>query len=98
RGARRKPRQAVRAHCAGGIDGRVQRSGSPYRRFLAFLKNQGKTMNELQDTIEQAWERRAELSPGSAPAKIGAAVDEVLAGLDAGKLRVAEKIDGEWRV
>ncbi len=55
-------------------------------------------MNELQETIEQAWERRAELSPGSAPAKIGAAVDEVLGALDAGKLRVAEKIDGEWRV
>jgi 2,3,4,5-tetrahydropyridine-2-carboxylate N-succinyltransferase len=55
-------------------------------------------MNELQTIIEQAWEKRAELSPGSAPARIGAAVGEVLAALDAGKLRVAEKIDGAWVV
>jgi 2,3,4,5-tetrahydropyridine-2-carboxylate N-succinyltransferase len=66
--------------------------------FWRSSKTREKAMNELQETIEQAWERRAELSPGSAPAKIGAAVDEVLGGLDAGKLRVAEKIDGEWRV
>lgn len=55
-------------------------------------------MNELQTIIEQAWEKRAELSPGKAPAKIGAAVNEVLAALDAGTLRVAEKIDGAWVV
>ena len=55
-------------------------------------------MNELQTIIEQAWDKRAELNPGSAPAKIGAAVSEVVAALDAGKLRVAEKIDGAWVV
>ena len=55
-------------------------------------------MNELQTTIEQAWEKRAELSPGSAPAKIGAAVNQVINELDAGKLRVAENIDGAWVV
>ena len=32
-------------------------------------------MNELQSIIEQAWDQRAELSPGTAPAKIGAAVN-----------------------
>ncbi len=53
-------------------------------------------MSDLQATIEQAWEDRANLKPGSAPAKVGEAVDHVLAGLDAGSLRVAEKIDGEW--
>ena len=55
-------------------------------------------MNELQAIIEQAWEQRAELSPGSASAKIGDAVSRVLAELDAGKLRVAEKINGAWVV
>jgi 2,3,4,5-tetrahydropyridine-2-carboxylate N-succinyltransferase len=53
-------------------------------------------MQELQKTIEDAWEIRTELKPGSAPAKIGEAVDHLLAQLDAGKLRVAEKIDGSW--
>ena len=55
-------------------------------------------MNELQTIIEQAWEQRADLTPGSAPAKIGAAVSEVIAGLDSGKIRVAEKIGGVWTV
>ena len=55
-------------------------------------------MNELQTIIEQAWEQRAELNPGSAPASIGAAVAAALAALDAGTLRVAEKINGAWVV
>jgi 2,3,4,5-tetrahydropyridine-2-carboxylate N-succinyltransferase len=55
-------------------------------------------MNELQATIEQAWEYRADLKPGSAPARIGEAVSGVLAGLDAGSLRVAEKTGGAWVV
>jgi len=53
-------------------------------------------MHELQQVIEQAWETRADLKPGNAPAKIGEAVDIILGQLDAGKLRVAEKIDGAW--
>ena len=53
-------------------------------------------MQEFQRIIEEAWEERAALQPGSAPAKVGRAVGEALAGLDAGSLRVAEKIDGEW--
>jgi len=53
---------------------------------------------ELQQLIEQAWENRAELSPKVAPAKIGEAVDHVLAELDAGRLRVAEKTATGWQV
>jgi 2,3,4,5-tetrahydropyridine-2-carboxylate N-succinyltransferase len=53
-------------------------------------------MQEFQQIIEEAWENRAALQPGSAPAKVGEAVERVLAELDAGTLRVAEKIDGEW--
>ena len=53
---------------------------------------------ELQQLIDQAWENRAELSPKVAPAKIGEAVDHVLAELDAGRLRVAEKTATGWQV
>jgi len=53
-------------------------------------------INELQQIIEQAWEVRASLSPGAAPARIGDAVAHVLGELDSGSLRVAEKIDGQW--
>jgi len=55
-------------------------------------------MTELQSIVEQAWEDRAELKPGSAPARVGEAVSHVLAGLDAGTLRVAEKTGGKWLV
>jgi 2,3,4,5-tetrahydropyridine-2-carboxylate N-succinyltransferase len=54
------------------------------------------TTQELQQTIEKAWEDRANLQPDKAPAKIGAAVEQVLNQLDQGKLRVAEKIAGNW--
>ena len=49
----------------------------------------------LQATIEELWERRTELSPQSAQTTI-AAIESVIGDLDAGKLRVAEKIGGEW--
>jgi len=55
-------------------------------------------MNELQGIIEQAWEQRASLEPGSAPARVGEAVNNVLAALDAGTLRVAEKTGDGWIV
>ncbi len=50
----------------------------------------------LQQTIDAAWERRTEFSPTSAPADIKNAVAETLNNLDAGTIRVAEKINGEW--
>ena len=49
----------------------------------------------LQATIEDLWERRTELSPDSPPTTI-AAINSVIGELDTGKLRVAEKITGEW--
>ncbi|MBI2510193.1 MAG: 2,3,4,5-tetrahydropyridine-2,6-dicarboxylate N-succinyltransferase, partial [Betaproteobacteria bacterium] len=55
-------------------------------------------MSELQAIIEQAWEGRSGLKPGSAPARVGEAVNQVLAGLDAGSVRVAEKTGGAWTV
>jgi 2,3,4,5-tetrahydropyridine-2-carboxylate N-succinyltransferase len=53
-------------------------------------------MTEYQRIIEQAWEDRANLQPANAPAPVAGAVDYVLAELDAGRLRVAEKLDGTW--
>jgi 2,3,4,5-tetrahydropyridine-2-carboxylate N-succinyltransferase len=52
---------------------------------------------ELQTLIEAAWERRAELSPGS-DRKVSDAVEAVLSGLDDGSLRVAEKTGSDWVV
>ena len=53
-------------------------------------------MQALQTIIDNAFENRASLSPSSAPVEIRDAVEEVIAGLDAGTLRVAEKKDGHW--
>src|SRR5450631_2844348 len=53
-------------------------------------------MEPLQQTIDAAWERRAELDPANAPAPIRDAVDLAIGELDAGRLRVAEKRGAEW--
>jgi len=53
-------------------------------------------MSELQSTIESAFDSRANLTPANAEPRLREAVNEVLAQLDAGKLRVAEKQGGEW--
>ena len=52
-------------------------------------------MSNLQTIIEDAFERRAEITPASASAEIREAVFSVLADLDSGKLRVAERTDGQ---
>jgi 2,3,4,5-tetrahydropyridine-2-carboxylate N-succinyltransferase len=53
-------------------------------------------MSELQSIIESAFDNRANLTPANAEPRLRQAVNEVLAQLDAGKLRVAEKQGGEW--
>ena len=53
-------------------------------------------MQQLQGTIEQAFHKRADLNPASADQKIRDAVEHVICELDAGRLRVAEKVDGQW--
>jgi len=55
-------------------------------------------MTTLQQTIEDAFEKRAEISPSKAPAHVKDAVEHVLGDLDAGKIRVAEKKAGDWVV
>ncbi|MEO7117064.1 MAG: 2,3,4,5-tetrahydropyridine-2,6-dicarboxylate N-succinyltransferase, partial [Caldimonas sp.] len=52
----------------------------------------------LQSTIELAWDARASLEPGNSP-EIRTAVDKVIAELDAGEIRVAERRGaGVWVV
>ncbi len=53
-------------------------------------------MAVLSQTIDAAWERRAELSPAGASPEVRDAVFHVIGELDAGRLRVAEKIAGQW--
>ena len=52
---------------------------------------------ELQGIIDSAWETREALNPGST-GEVRRAVEDALAALDSGKLRVAEKEGGAWRV
>ena len=53
-------------------------------------------MQDLQQFIEDAFERRADINPANADSKTKDAVFGVLEELNAGRLRVAEKIDGNW--
>ncbi|MDY0107724.1 MAG: 2,3,4,5-tetrahydropyridine-2,6-dicarboxylate N-succinyltransferase [Giesbergeria sp.] len=53
----------------------------------------------LQSTIESAWDNRANLSPSNAPKDALEAVDQVIASLDNGTLRVATRqAVGQWTV
>src|SRR5438105_13867330 len=53
-------------------------------------------MTEQQQTIDAAWDARNGLSPANAPSAVREAVEHVIAELDAGRLRVAEKRNGAW--
>jgi 2,3,4,5-tetrahydropyridine-2-carboxylate N-succinyltransferase len=53
-------------------------------------------MIDLQQAIERAWDKRTDISPANAPAAVREAVSAVLAEIDAGRLRVAEKQGGDW--
>jgi len=54
------------------------------------------SQSAIQTTIDGAWELRASFSPASHPADVREAVDHVISDLNAGRLRVAEKLGGEW--
>lgn len=53
-------------------------------------------MSSPRPLIEEAFENRADWTSAAPPAGLFAAVETVLDGLDAGSLRVAEKIEGSW--
>ena len=52
--------------------------------------------NPFTAIIEDLWERRTEISVATATKEQLRAIEHVIDELDQGKLRVAEKIDGEW--
>jgi len=55
-------------------------------------------MNDIQSVIEQAFEKRADITPRSVETHVKEAVTEAIELLDSGKARVAEKVDGTWQV
>jgi 2,3,4,5-tetrahydropyridine-2-carboxylate N-succinyltransferase len=52
----------------------------------------------LAEKIDTAFADRAALTPANAPSGIIGAVETALGLLDAGSVRVAEKVDGQWHV
>jgi len=55
-------------------------------------------MSDLQAIIEEAFERRADITPRTVETHVKEAVEEALNLLDNGTLRVAEKKEGDWVV
>ena len=52
-------------------------------------------LEQLQSTIDLAWESRTQLTAASSP-KVLEAVEHAVSELNAGRLRVAQKVNGEW--
>ncbi len=55
-------------------------------------------MNDLQTLIEQAWDGRENMSRAELQGFCSEAVEQTLDLLEEGRLRVAEPVDGDWRV
>jgi len=55
-------------------------------------------MNDLQNTIETAFETRNELNPTNVSSELLQAVNSTIALLDTGQLRVAEPSEQGWQV
>ncbi|MEQ2026377.1 2,3,4,5-tetrahydropyridine-2,6-dicarboxylate N-succinyltransferase [Xenorhabdus szentirmaii] len=53
-------------------------------------------MQQLQTIIENAFENRANITPTTVDDATRDTINQVIQMLDSGKLRVAEKIDGQW--
>ena len=53
---------------------------------------------QLQTIIDTAWDQRAEITPTNGSAEVRDAVSHVIAGLDDGSMRVAQKDSGAWVV
>ena len=55
-------------------------------------------MSDIQSTIEEAFEHRADITPRTVETHVRDATLEAIRMLDAGEERVAEKKDGIWVV
>jgi 2,3,4,5-tetrahydropyridine-2-carboxylate N-succinyltransferase len=54
------------------------------------------TAHTLESLIDSAFEQRADIAPNRVPKDLAVAIAEIIDGLNSGRLRVAEKIDGTW--
>jgi 2,3,4,5-tetrahydropyridine-2-carboxylate N-succinyltransferase len=54
------------------------------------------TTHVLESLIDAAFENRMDITPGKVPKDLSEALSGILDGLNEGRLRVAEKIDGNW--
>jgi 2,3,4,5-tetrahydropyridine-2-carboxylate N-succinyltransferase len=54
-------------------------------------------MSSIQTIIEEAFERRAQITPRTVETRVKDAVLEAIDLLDTGKARVAEKVGGKWQ-
>ena len=52
-------------------------------------------MSDIEKIINGAWENKDQINPNS-DKKIKDTINQIIADLDSGKVRVAEKINGEW--
>lgn len=72
----------------------IQDRNSPQQHLFCILAIKFSEMNELQQKINAAWDNRALLQDST----YRQAVEECIALLDKGQLRVAEPIQGKWAV
>jgi 2,3,4,5-tetrahydropyridine-2-carboxylate N-succinyltransferase len=52
----------------------------------------------LRQIVETAFEKRADITPSTVERSLRQAIDDVIGLLDSGQARVAEKVDGTWKV
>ena len=79
---------------------RRRQANAPDRCRVPSLGHEGSrdlTVADIQDIIEQAWERRDAISFDTR-GPVRDAVAEALDALDSGRVRVAEKLGGDWVV
>ena len=55
-------------------------------------------MSDIEQIINEAFEKRAEITPRNVDTHVKEAVNTAIASLDSGERRVAEKKDGDWVV
>jgi 2,3,4,5-tetrahydropyridine-2-carboxylate N-succinyltransferase len=73
----------------------LRKSGLPNQQFYNNLKI-NIIMSQLENIINEAFEKRLDITPANVSADVRNAVNEALTLLDTGAARVAEKINGEW--
>ena len=50
----------------------------------------------IENIINEAWEKRDQVTPTS-DENLKNTINQIISDLDSGKVRVAEKINGEWK-